>query len=316
MDEITFCSGDDRCAAWYFAASSEAFAGTNGRPCVVMAPGFASTRDTGGLASYAEGFAAAGFDVVLFDYRGFAASGGSPRQLVSSRRQRHDYQAAIACARQLPGVDPERIALWGISFSGGHVVRVAAEDGRIAAAMSVTPAVDGLAVLAQLARNAGVLQLLRVAAHGLRDAIRALTRRQPHLVPVIGEPGSRAIIAKRGAEQEYTRITGPSWRNELCARTALGVAFNRPIKFASRVSCPLLVQAGTADSITPPGRARRAAAGAARGELREYPIDHLDAEIGPAQQVALADQLDFLRRHLAPASSQRAAITTTDWNHQ
>lgn len=182
--------------------------------------------------------------------------------------------------------------------------------------MSVTPAVDGLAVLAQLACNAGVLQLLRVAAHGLRDAIRALTRRQPHLVPVIGEPGSRAIIAKRGAEQEYTRITGPSWRNELCARTALGVAFNRPIKFASRVSCPLLVQAGTADSITPPGRARRAAAGAARGELREYPIDHLDAEIGPAQQVALADQLDFLRRHLAPAPSQRAAITTTDWNHQ
>ena len=170
--------------------------------------------------------------------------------------------AAIACARQLPGVDPERIVLWGISFSGGHVVRVAAEDGRIAAAMSVTPAVDGLAVLAQLARNAGVLQLLRVAAHGLRDAIRALTRRPPHLVPVIGEPGSRAIIAKRGAEQEYTRITGPSWRNELCARTALGVAFNRPIKFASRVSCPLLVQAGTADSITPPARARRAAASA------------------------------------------------------
>ena len=316
MDEISFYSGDDRCAAWHFAASGEAFAGANGRPCVVMAPGFASTRDTGGLVAYAEGFAAAGFHVVLFDYRGFAASGGSPRQLVSASRQRQDYHAAIAAARRLPGVDPERIVLWGISFSGGHVVRVAAEDGRIAAVMSVTPAVDGVAVLAQLARNAGVLQLFRVAGHGLRDAIRGLTRRPPHFVPVIGEPGSRAIIAKHGAEQEYTRITGPSWRNEVCARTALGVAFNRPIKFASRVSCPLLVQAGTADSITPPARARRAAASARRGELREYPIDHLDAETGPAQQVALADQLDFLRRHLAPAASRRAAITTTDWNHQ
>ena len=254
--------------------------------------------------------------MVLFDYRGFAASGGSPRQLVSASRQRQDYHAAIAAARRLPGVDPERIVLWGISFSGGHVVRVAAEDARVAAVLSVTPAVDGVAVLAQLARNAGVLQLFRVAGHGLRDAIRGLTGRPPHFVPVIGEPGSRAIIAKHGAEQAYTPIAGPSWRNELCARTALGVAFNRPIRFASRVSCPLLVQAGTADSITPPARARRAAASARRGELREYPIDHLDAETGPAQHVALADQLDFLRRHLAPAASHRAATTTTDWNHQ
>ena len=310
MDEISFISGDDRCAAWHFAASGEAFAGANGRPCVVMAPGFASTRDTGGLVAYAEGFAAAGFDVVLFDYRGFAASGGSPRQLVSASRQRQDYHAAIAAARRLPGVDAERIVLWGISFSGGHVVRVAAEDARVAAVLSVTPAVDGVAVLAQLVRNAGVLQLFRVTGHGLRDAIRGLTGRSPHFVPVIGEPGSRAIIAKHGAEQAYTPIAGPSWRNELCARTALGVAFNRPIRFASRVSCPLLVQAGTADSITPPARARRAAASARRGELREYPIDHLDAETGPAQHVALADQLDFLRHHLAPAASHQAATTT------
>src|ERR1700675_4222415 len=107
MDEISFYSGDDACAAWYFAASGEAFAGADGRPCVVMAPGFASTRDTGGLVAYAQGFAAAGLHVVLFDYRGFAASGGSPRQLVSASRQRQDYHAAIAAARRLPDVDPQ-----------------------------------------------------------------------------------------------------------------------------------------------------------------------------------------------------------------
>ena len=133
---------------------------------------------------------------------------------------------------------------------------------------------------------------------------------------MIGEPGSRAIIAKHGAEQDYTPFTGPSWRNEVCARTALDVAFNRPIKFAPRVSCPLLVQAGTADSITPPARARSAAASARRGELREYPIDHLDAEILPGQQDPLSDQLDFLRRRLAPAASRPAAFTATDWSHQ
>jgi len=316
MNEISFTSDQDRCVGWHFSASGDAYDGTNGRPCVVMAPGFASTRDTGGLMAYAEGFAAAGLEVVLFDYRGFAASGGSPRQLVAASRQRHDYHAAIAAARRLPGVDPERIVLWGISNSGGHVIRVAAEDGRAAAVMSVTPAVDGVAVVAQLARNAGVLHLFRITAHGLRDAMRGLTRRAPHLVPVMGEPGSRAIIAKHGAEQDYTPLTGPSWRNEVCARTALGVAFNRPIKFAARVSCPLLVQAGTVDSITPPARARRAAASAARGELREYPIDHLDAETIPAQQDLLADQLEFLCSHLGPAVSDQAATTTTDWNQR
>jgi fermentation-respiration switch protein FrsA (DUF1100 family) len=94
------------------------------------------------------------------------------------------------------------------------------------------------------------------------------------------------------------------------------VAFTRPITFASRVLSPLLVQAGTADTITPPARTRRAAARARRGELLEYPIDHLDAETLPAQQDLLADQLNFLRRHLAAAVSRQAAFTTTDWNHQ
>ena len=80
--------------------------------------------------------------------------------------------------------------------------------------------------------------------------------------------------------------------------------------------CPLLIQVGTVDSITPPARARTTAAKAIRGELREYPIDHLDVETLPAQQDLLADELDFLRRHLSPTASVRTSGTTTDWNQQ
>ena len=260
MDEISFTSGRDRCAAWHFTAESDALAGPRGVPCVVMAPGFAGTRDTSALMDYARGFVAAGLDVVLFDYRGFGASSGLPRQLVSAARQRQDYRAAIAAARHLPSVDPERIVLWGISYSGGHVVRGAAEDGRIAAVVALTPAIDGVTLLARLARNVGFGHLLRTAAHGLRDAQRTMTRRGPHLVPMVGAPGSRAIFAIDGAEKDYTEVAGPSWRNEVCARTALEVAFNRPVRFARRVRCPLLVQAGTEDRIAPLATARRAAA--------------------------------------------------------
>jgi pimeloyl-ACP methyl ester carboxylesterase len=316
MDEISFISGRDRCAAWHFDANGDAFAGARGVPCVVMAPGFAGTRDTRALMDYARGFAAAGLHMVLFDYRGFGGSGGSPRQLVSAARQRRDYRGAIAAARQLPSVDPERVVLWGISLSGGHVVRAAAEDGRIAAVVALTPAIDGVTALARLARTVGIRHLLRTAAHGVRDAQRAMTRRRPHLVPMVGAPGSRAIFAIDGAEQDYTDVAGPSWRNEVCARTALEVAFNRPITFAARVRCPVLVQAGTEDRIAPLATARRAAARAgALAELREYPIDHVDVYTEPAHQRILADQLDFLDRHLSPIGSRRDPNTSAEWSH-
>ena len=208
MDEITFTSGSDHCSAWHLTAASDAYAGPGGRPCAVMAPGFGGTRDSS-LLGYAEGFAAAGIDVLLFDYRGFGASGGSPRQLVSVRRQRRDYHAAVAAARQLPGVDPERIVVWGVSYAGGHVIVVAARDKRVAATISVTPAMDGIPVLIQLARNGGPAHLVRAAGNGLRDAARALTGRAPHLVPMVGEPGSNAIIAKAGGRRGLHRHRRP-----------------------------------------------------------------------------------------------------------
>ncbi len=296
MREISFMSGRDCCSAWYLPATSDAFAGPAGRPCVVMAPGFGGIRDNS-LLSYAEGFVTAGMDVLLFDYRGFGASGGSPRQLVSMRRQRRDYHAAIAAARRRPGVDPERIVVWGVSYAGGHVVVVAARDKGVAAAISLTPAMDGIPILIQLVRNGGLAHLVRATRSGLRDALRALTHRPAYLVPIVGEPGSNAIIVKAGGEEAFTAIAGPSWRNEVCARTALGAGFNRPVRFAARVRRPLLVQVGTSDSICPPQAGRRAVAKAgASAELREYPVDHLDVYVGAWQERALADQLDFLRR--------------------
>ena len=107
-------------------------------PCVVMAHGFSATRDDG-LPAYAEAFRDAGFAVVLFDYRHFGASTGEPRQLLDIGRQHDDYRSVIAWPRRLDGIDPDRIVLWGSSFSGGHVLAVAAGDPRIAAVVSRHP---------------------------------------------------------------------------------------------------------------------------------------------------------------------------------
>ena len=303
VDDVCFESAGTMCAAWHLRGAGDSYTGLRGRPCAVMAHGFAGTRDSG-LLGYAEGFAAAGLDVLLFDYRGFGASEGAPRQLVSYRRQRRDYHAAIAFARLLDGVDPERIVLWGTSYAGGHVVAVAARDRRVVAAIAVTPAMDGAATLVHLGRTTGVGQLMRAMANGLRDAGHALLRRAPHTVPVVGPRGSAAILGIDRAEARCLATAGPTWRNEVCARTALTVALNRPTIYARRLACPLLIQIGDEDRAVPPSAERRAAAKAA-AEVRAYPFDHFDAYDGHWQRCVLADQLDFLRRRLTSTIEEK-----------
>jgi fermentation-respiration switch protein FrsA (DUF1100 family) len=310
MLDLTFTSNGVTCAAWRFLGIGDAYVTDKGRPCVVMAHGFGGTRDTG-LLGYAEGFAAAGLDVLLFDYRGFGDSDGAPRQHVSYRRQRADYRAVIAAARKLDGVDPDRIVLWGTSYSGGHILPVAVGDGRIAAALSLTPAMDGLAALFAITRHSGLRRIAQLVRHGLRDLGRALSGRSPHYLPTVGEPGGLGMITAPGAVAGYHALAGPTWRNQVCARAALEVGFNRPTRFASRVRFPLLVQIGDKDSVAPPAAAHRAADKAGRhASVRTYPVDHFDVYDGRWQQRALADQLTFLGQHLnrpATTTSQKAA---------
>jgi pimeloyl-ACP methyl ester carboxylesterase len=302
MHSLNFPSGGDQCAASYLPATTDTLVGPDGWPCVVMAHGFGGTRDCA-LLGFAEGFAAAGLDVLAFDYRGFADSTGSPRQLVSHRRQRRDYHAAIAAARKMSRVDPERIVLWGTSYSGGHVVAVAARDGRVAGAISMTPAMDGVAALAQMARTASPREMRWAITNGLRDALRGATGRAPHHVPIVARPGSAAVFTAPGAEEALLAVAGPAWRNAVCARSVFGLPFNRPIRSAPRLECPLLIQVGTEDTIAPTDDARRTAAKAGhRAELREYPVDHLDVYDGPGRDKMLSDQIDFARRAVGPMS--------------
>lgn len=298
ITDISFTSGGVHCAAWHYQSESDDLAHNGLRPCVVMAHGFGGTRDTG-LQEFADGFAAAGIDVFLFDYRTFGASDGAPRQVVSYRMQRADYRAAVDAARRLRGVDPDRIALWGTSYSGGHVVDVAAGDPRIAAVVGLVPATDGFAAVVQIANYAGPLAPLRLVGHGLRDVATVVTRRAPHHIPLAAAPGDTAIIATPGALEGYTSIAGATWRNEVCARTALEVALNRPTRSARRVRCPMLIQIGTVDQVAPPAAARRTARRASGPTtVLEYPVDHFDVYSGAWQRKATDDAIHYLRKVL------------------
>lgn len=262
-------------------------------PCVVMAHGFSATRDDG-LPPYAEAFQRAGFAVILFDYRHFGASTGQPRQLLDINRQQQDYRAVIDWARRSDGIDPDRIVLWGSSFSGGHVLAVAATDPRIAAVISQAPFTDSIAVMRQLPlRN-----VLRGSAAAMADRVGAMLGRAPRNIPAVGPPGTFAIMTEADAQEGFEAIVNPNtlWRNEVAARIMLDVAGYRPVRYASRLTMPVLFCVCDADTTTPPGPSVQAARTAPRGELRRYPYGHFDIYNDPQVK---ADQVEFLRRVLA-----------------
>ncbi len=266
-------------------------------PCIVMAHGFTATRDDG-LPAYAEAFRDAGYVVVLFDYRHFGASTGQPRQLLDVGRQRQDYHTAIAWARRLDGVDPERIVVWGSSFSGGHVLAVAADDPRIAAVISQAPFTDALAAL----REVPLKILPGMTLAGLRDQIGAWRGRPPRLLPAVGDSGTVAAMTSPGARSGFQAIVGPNslWRNEFAARLMLHFLFNYPGRRTRQLHMPLLLCACDDDTTTPPGPTIKAALRAPHGELRRYPYGHFDIYNDPQVKT---DQIDFLRRVFADVAA-------------
>ncbi|MBB6626019.1 alpha/beta hydrolase [Nocardioides sp. KIGAM211] len=298
METITFDSHGDRCEAWYLSATTDVLATDRGRPCVVMAHGFGGTRDTG-LLPFAERFAAAGCDVLVFDYRGFGTSGGALRQDVHHLRHREDYHAAIAAARARDGVDPERIVLWGSSYSGGHVIVVAAQDPRVHGVISQGAAMDGLAALLGVRETSGSGKTAALTAAGLRDAARALTRRAPYLVPVVGDPGSTAVISAPGARAGYEAITGPTFRNEMCARGILRIAANRPVRHAAKVRCEAFLVVAEADNVAPVSAVRAVAERLGdRAEVLALDAGHFDIYVGELFEQSVARQVQFLERIL------------------
>jgi dienelactone hydrolase len=288
--DLTFASSGVRCAAWLYVPD-----GHRPRPAVVMAHGFAGTRRDR-LDAYAERFAADGLAVLLFDYRSFGESEGEPRQVLDIAGQQADYRAALAFVRRRPEVDPARVALWGTSFSGGHVVALAASDPSIAAAVAQTPMADGLAqVRAQPPAVAARSTVLAV-----RDEVAARRGRAPVTMPVVGRPGAVAGLTSPDSVDGYASILGsPShFRDEFSARVLLRVGLFRPVRQAARVRCPLLVCVADDDDLTPPAPAIRMAERAPRGELRRYRLTHFSIYTGAGFEQAVADQSDFLRRHL------------------
>jgi YVTN family beta-propeller protein len=172
-DDVAFRTADitsegTRMAAEVFAPKKPK---TDKLPTIVMSHGWGGTVES--LRPDAIKFAQAGYLVVVFDYRGWGNSDsrlvavGKPerkdgkliaevkevREVVDPIDQTTDILNAISWTAGDKQCDPNRIGIWGSSFSGGHVVYVAARDPRVKAFVSQVGSMDGRWVLGPTLRK-------------------------------------------------------------------------------------------------------------------------------------------------------------------
>jgi len=250
------------------------------------------------MEPYAVHYQEAGFAVLAFDYRHFGSSGGEPRQLVWIPYQLQDYAVAVEYARGLKEIDPDRIALWGTSGSGGHVIVVAARDHRIACAVAQCPGLDGRASALMAFKRDG-LKNISLIVHGQRDLVRSWLGLAPHKIPLIGKPGSKALLPCQDAYDGYRELIPDGFINEACVRIAIRADKYRPVTEAKNVRCPVLLQICENDSFTPLSAAEKTEKKLGKyAEVRHYPIGHFDIYFGEDFERSITDQLEFFRRHL------------------
>lgn len=264
-------------------------------PCIIMGNGFGGTK--AGLEPYAVRYQEAGFALLVFDYRHFGESDGEPRQLIWIPYQLEDYAAAIKYARSLEEIDPAKIGLWGTSMSGGHVIVTAAKDNQIACVVAQCPGLDGRASTIMAYKRGGIN--FRMIMHGQRDLVRSWFGLSPHKIPIVGRPGSIAMLTTPDAYDGYGKLVPENFINEACARIILRGDKYRPIKQAHKVRCPVLLQICDNDSIIPKSAAEETEKNLGKyAEVKYYPIGHFDIYIGDNFEKAVSDQLDFFKEHL------------------
>lgn len=220
-------------------------------PTIVMAHGFSAVKEMY-LDRFAEAFAAAGFASIVFDNRNFGASDGTPRQEVDPWQQVHDYRDAITYAETLEETDPERIGIWGTSYSGGHVLVVGAVDRRVKCVVAQVPLVSGHDNGRRLIRPDHLAAMRKVFADDRRAR---MAGEPPVMIPVVAEdPAAPCALPTPDSWRWFTetrRSHAPSWENEVTLRSVEMFTEYEPGSYVSFISpTPLLMVVALGDVLT------------------------------------------------------------------
>jgi dipeptidyl aminopeptidase/acylaminoacyl peptidase len=240
-------------------------------PAVVLAHGWAAVKEMN-LDYVAAAIADAGIAAVVFDHRGFGASEG-PRGDLDPDQQIDDYRSVLRLVAARPDVDADRLGAWGTSYSGGHVLCIAAHDSLVRAAVAQVPTISGsevtrrrydAATRERMARRApqALVPAADVGGRAIGDEQRSRTPVAPRDLP----PSPVVDYADADRWRFYADLSQErlrTWRNRVTARSLERYAAYEPGRsLPAAARKPLLVIYAEADTITPTDLISDAIAGA------------------------------------------------------
>lgn len=302
VEDVSFPSEGLSCAATLYRPEGD------DRPLggLVMGNGFANVRQMY-LPTYARAFAAEGLAVLTIDYRFVGESEGEPRPQVLPEAQVDDMRNAITWLSERPEVDPERLGLWGTSFAGGHVLRVASFEPRLRAAVSQVPAVGLWRILSQA--EPAVRREFLVKA--LADRLEFARTGESRMLAITAPAETESVLGERGYDwHRENEERHPSFRNEIAAHSLDRVAAYDPGAFVEGISpTALLMILARNDSVAPPGIGREVFARVGEPkQLVEIGGDHYGVYVDePTVDLVIHTTRLFLREHLG--SGGEAAST-------
>lgn len=266
-------------------------------PAILMVHGWGGVQDALTLPFY-EPFEQSGFAVMTFDYSGWGKSEGSPRNFINPWQREREVEGALEHLRAQPAIVPDRIVLWGTSFGGGHVVRVAARHPELLGAITQVPMLDGMAAV----KAVPPLRMLRFGFSAAADLLRG--RRNPFYVPVVAPPGEWASMDRDGAAEamqnglkDLLEAEGPeaaTYDNRVAGRSLLTMGVYRPFKSLKHVKVPTLVVGATRDTVAPFVENKIRALNNANIQIEKLDANHFDPYFDPALSANLGYQVAFL----------------------
>jgi uncharacterized protein len=262
-EEVSYYSEGVRINALW-RTPDDAPQGSGGRlRAIIQGPGWLGLRDAKLYVRYHEALTAAGFGVLVIDYRGFGASEGD-RGRLSPRDQLQDLVNGVTYLTTRSDVDADAIGVFGSGGTGGgNAVLLAAADSRVRAAVSQLPVADGTDWLHRMRAEHEWLSFLQMLAEDRRDRVllgkgRLVHPREEIMVPT---PERKATKVKADVDDRIPTAVPLSAADEILDY--------RPIDAARRLRTPLMVIAVEGDATTP----------------TDHAVDIYEAARGPRQLV-------------------------------
>jgi uncharacterized protein len=256
----------------------------------------------------AKRFQQAGYAALIYDHRGWGSSEG-PANHVDPYQQAEDYHDAVIFGRSLPGIDPDRICIWGIGHSGGAAIMSAGDDPHIRAVIAVMPWLSGKADAASFPE--GLLNeawkeheaITRGAANGQKYVKVWDDSEEEAAGEDLGETlihGGQAFDFLQGAKK-LSDAAGTPWQNRLTLHSLYAISRAEPQDHVHKISPkPFLHLAAPVDPLSGPIE-RQWAAFAKAGQPKEFvelPDHHIANYFGENFEVNVHVQIDFLRKYV------------------